>query len=254
MRRKRRRATTTDGPSIARRGGSGPRRATAAVLAALAAVSLSAHGVGAETAGTPSELAEARALVATVLDRYAKADAYRLAFTQESYWSLADSLQTVEGTLFVDRPADLSNRHADSGRIVARGETVRVYVPATAQFFIGRLDSTDVLVDPARLLDQYEPDPRDPLAPPVAALGLPAGSRTVRLIAGPSITEPASLEVSIDPASHEILALTARSRSGDWTTYRIRSSQWHAVPSDDEFHLVRPPGTELITSSPFGVE
>jgi hypothetical protein len=111
-------------------------------------------------------LDQAVRLVQEIVERYERARSCRLEFEQSNYWALADSTGRTNGVLLLERPSRVSVRYGDGGRIVVRGDTVRVYVPSTRQLFIAPMDSSDVVIDPARLLKSYRPDTDRPFLPP----------------------------------------------------------------------------------------
>lgn len=191
---------------------------------------------------------EAAALVSAALQRYGSAATYRLDFEQESYWALADSSTTARGTLTYKRPGRVSVRYDDGGRIVVTSDSLHVYAPTAGQFFASPVDSSDVAIDPARLLRAFTPDGAAPFAP---VDPLSDGSRVVSLVPRSSHGEPARLEVTIDPGDATLSRIMAVSSSGDRTTYWIKSSSFGVSVADSEFVLRRPPGSQLLPGSPF---
>jgi outer membrane lipoprotein-sorting protein len=217
---------------------------------ALAAVlSFSSPASAEEPAGA---VAAAESLIASAVAVYESAGDYEIDFTQESYWALADSTQVTEGTLSVAPPRRMAIRYEDGGRIVVNGESLRVYVPATNQFFATRLDSTDVLFDPVRMLSSYEPDAREPFVRLGSDAGEKAGRRVVRLRPRPPTVEPVRLDVEIDRFTDTVRALAARSSAGDRTRYLVRQTRLGARIPDSAFRLTPPPGAEIVRGTPFG--
>jgi outer membrane lipoprotein-sorting protein len=250
MRRRRTRRTVrrTDGAAGPARPAARIGRIAAGVMLSAAVLLSSGTAIGADH--TPARPVEAAArLIASVASRYASTPSYEIDFTQESYWALADSLQVTTGTLSVVRPGRLAIRYADGGRIVAGGDTLRVYVPATNQFFVARLDSTDVLFDPLGLLSAYAPDDVDPFGPGDAGAG---GRRVVTLRPRPPAVEPARVDVEIDGASGLLRSLTAYSSGGDRTRYALRETRLGADVPDSAFRLILPPGAEIVRGTPYG--
>ncbi len=215
--------------------------ATAALLIA------DAPSVTATSAEASPDVARARELIARVIERYDDARSYRIGFTQDSYWALADSTMSVSGVLLLERPGNISIRYADGGRIVVAQDSLWVYSPATSQFFVAAVDSADVALDPARLLRQFEPDRTAPFA------AEPRGSITT-LILKPStaFSEPVRVEVSIDTNARSVTRIVAFASTGDRTTYTMHASSYDVTVPAGEFVLRRPEGTELITGSPYG--
>jgi outer membrane lipoprotein-sorting protein len=216
----------------------------------MAAAPVSASSAtGAPGAGAPSaRVAEARGVVAAAIKRYESARTYRLDFVQENYWALADSTSVARGTLIYERPARMSLSYEDGSRIVVAGDSMRVYTAQTAQFFVVEVDSSDVAIDPPRLLRAYAPDPISPFA---AGDPRPDGSRMINLRPQASFNEPARIEVTIDPASGTVTRIAAMSSSGDRMTYSIRASRFGLDVSDSEFVLHRPTNATLVKGSPF---
>ena len=207
-------------------------------LAAIAALMLigavAAASEGADAASRASELVE------MAIDRYEAAETYRMEFVQEAYWSLADSTQMTRGAVFVSNPSSVSVRYADGGRIVVHAGSLWVYVPQTNQFFRGPVDSRDVVIDPPHLLRQYAPDPDAPLDE------RGDGTAVVSLRHRRNAQEPNHLAVEIDQRSGLVTAISARTSTGDRTTYRILDTRFGQPVAPDEFTLRRPDGAELI--------
>jgi outer membrane lipoprotein-sorting protein len=244
MMRTRRIATRSD------RAAAGPKGIAAGVLLSAAVLLSSGAAAGADPRAG-SSLEEAERLIASVASRYAAAPSYEIDFTQESYWALADSMQTAAGTLAVVRPRSIAIRYVDGGRIVANGGTLNVYVPQTDQFFIAPLDSTDVLFDPVGLLSAYAPDATDPFGPGDEG---PDGRRIVTLRPRPPAVEPVRVDVEIDGPTGLVRRLTAYSSAGDWTRYALRETRLSADVPDSAFELTPPPGAEVVRGAPAGGE
>lgn len=231
----------------------GPTRwvALAAAAAALAIAGV-APAIGTPRSGSVEaqspRVAEARGVVERALGRYESARTYRIDFTQESYWALADSTTVASGTLFYERPGRMSLTYGDGSRIVVQGDSMRVYTAQTSQFFVVEIDSTDVAIDPPRLLRAYAPDRSVPFA---AGEPLPDGSRVINLKPQQSFGEPTRVEVTIDPVSGEVTRIAAVSSSGDRMTYAIRASSFGVNVPEDEFVLRRPTSATLVKGSPF---
>lgn len=194
-------------------------------------------------------LSDARSLVERAASVFSEADTYRIEFTQENHWALADTVYVMQGTLTLSRPAHLSIRYEDGGRVTADGESLRVYVPQTDQFFITEARKADLLIDPAMLLSEYAPDPDRPFAEQA-----PARSTTVRLIPVGDSVEPVRLHVTFDRTTGDIRVIEAFSTSGDRTLYRIRTLSLGVPITAGEFRLEAPPGAERIAGSPFSAE
>lgn len=236
-----------------RAGRATPTRLLPVVLAAAALVAVAPVTAGAATDVASSDAlstrtAEASAVVASALRRYESSRTYRIDFVQENYWALADTTSVVAGTLTYERPGRLSLAYADGSRIVVADDSMRVYAAPTAQFFAVEVDSSDVAIDPPRLLRAYAPDPARPFA---AGEPLQDGSRVVNLRPQASFGEPERVEVTIDPSTGTVTRIAALSSSGDRTTYSLRASRFGVDVSDDEFILRRPANTTLIKGSPF---
>ena len=197
-------------------------------------------GAPAAASGGPDAASPANELVELAIARYEASETYRMEFVQESYWSLADSTQTTRGTLVVSNPSSISVRYADGGRIVVHAGSLWVYVPQTNQFFRGQVDSRDVVIDPPHLLRQYAPDPDTPLDE------RGDGTAVVVLRHRRNAQEPNRLAVEIDQRSGLVTAISARTSTGDRTTYRILDTRFGQPLAPDEFTLTRPAGAELI--------
>lgn len=247
-RRTRRIVTTTDLAA-------GPARPAVGIAWIAAGVLLSAAVLpssGSAAASEPRSAEVAEELIASVASRYAAARSYRIEFAQESYWALADSLQTTTGTLSVVRPTGVSIRYADGGRIVAVAGTLRVYVPQTNQFFVASLDPSDVLFDPVGVLSAYAPDEEIPFGTPRTSSAGATGRALVRLRPKPPVVEPVRVDVEIDIHSDTIKELTAHSSTGDWTRYSLLETRFDVRPPDSAFRLIPPPDAEIVRGSPYG--
>lgn len=183
-------------------------------------------------------------LIELVAERYESEPTCRITFTQETYWALADTTVSVAGTLLLERPSHLSVSYEDGSAVVSDGDSLWVYAAATGQFFATEVAEEDVVIDPARLLRQYVPAPDDPLTD----AGNPGGSdrKTLHMVPATPTQEPARLEVTVDPKALLVTGIVARSRSGDFTTYRIKDTRF-GVPTDaSDFTLTLPPGAERL--------
>jgi len=250
MRRRARKIATRSERAAAGATASGDRfrRIAATFLLSAAVLSFSGPAVGADP--RPARSVEAaEELIASVVSRYASAPSYEIDFTQESYWALADSTQVTTGTLAVVPPSAVSIRYEDGGRIVANGESLRVYVPATNQFFSVRLDSTDVLFDPIGLLSAYAPDAADPFGAEGAVAEV---RRVVTLRPRPPAVEPVRLDVEIDGDARLVRGLTAYSSAGDRTRYTLLETRLDARVPASAFKLLPPPGAEIVRGTPYG--
>lgn len=193
----------------------------------------------------------ARGLISDVIERYESTDSYRLSFQQETYWALADTTYVSEGVLLLKHPSMLSITYDDGSRIVSNGESLWVYVSQTDQFLATDVDSSDVLMDPPRLLRQYEPDPDGTYPSPTPARpegAPPDADETVALSLRPGRPggEPASLEVHVDRVSGLIRQIVAHARSGDYARYTVRSTELNARTRPSDFVLHRPPGAHRL--------
>lgn len=214
----------------------------------MAACVVAAVFMAAAPASAQDEDAAARAgrLVESAIARYEASAGYELEFVQEAYWALADSTQTTRGTLAVSNPSRVSIRYANGGRIVVDADSLWVYVPDTNQFFRSALDPADVVADPARMLRQYSLDKDAPL------VDRGDGLSVVRLRPREAGREPRILTVDIEAATGLVAAITARTSTGDRTSYRILNTRFDVEFRSDEFRLRRPPGSELIEGGPSG--
>ncbi len=220
----------------------------AAVGTATAAFLMVASSCAAQSTSASPELDEARSLVASVIERYERARSYEIEFTQENYWALADTSYTIDGVLLLERPNRLSVSYDDGGRIVVDDDSLQVYVPATNQFFASSIDSSDIMLDPARLLRQFAPDSGRPFERPEEAGNL----RTLNLRPRKTFIEPARVQVTIDTTTRAVVLLVAHATSGDRTTYRMRTTRYDVPTPDSEFELEVPAGAEQMSGSTFG--
>ena len=220
--------------------------ATARAVAASALVLVLALSIAVTTASAnePSvadlerELDEA---AATYLD----ADSYRLTFSQENYWALADSSFVTRAVLSARPPQALSISYDDGGRIVASGGTLRVFIPQTNQFFVSRIDSTGLTIDPASILRSYRLHPSDPI------ISCDETHLRVHLIPDNRFMDPSRVDVTIDRARHLVVRLSAHASSGDRSTYDIEHTELGRTIPDSEFRLVAPPGASVQSGSPY---
>jgi len=215
------------------------KRRTSLGLAALSIALLAMPLVAGPTAA--SDLTEeAAALAERTALKYEGSESYRVEFSQESYWSLADSLVVSSGVLLADPPSRVSVEYEDGGRIVSRGDSIWVYVPQTNQFFSSPVDSSDVTLDLAALLRRYRPSSDAPFA------DAPAGARTIQLRPSGGLAEPVRLLVTVNEAGGTVTAITAYSTSGDRTTYELLDTRFNVPVPDGAFNARRPPGAELV--------
>jgi outer membrane lipoprotein-sorting protein len=216
-------------------------------LALLLALGCAATGAVAAPAGPAGGGTEASGLLDRVIGRYENASSYVIDFEEDLFWALADTHQVARGELAVERPSLVSVRYDDGGRIVVTAESLRVFVPATNQFFSAPVDSSDVVIDPARLLRQYVPDPSAPV--PSGGSGVPVVVALEPRSSGASLGR---LLVTIDPEGLVVTQIVASSPTGDRTTYRIGRTRFDVAVPPGDFVLRRPPGAELIRGAPAG--
>ncbi len=221
---------------------------TASALCSIPALAYAAEVPHGDTA--PPEFEVVRALVEQVVESYARAESYTIEFVQESYWALADTVTVSSARLVLVKPSSLSVSYDDGGRIVSDGESLRVYVPATEQFFASRIGSAGVVLDPAAILESYEPDPRIPLVERSGEEGVV----TIALRPGERFAEPARIDININTTAWIVVGLTAYSTAGDRSSYVLKSTIFEAPVAADEFVLVRPEGAQLLTGSPYDID
>ncbi len=232
-------------------------RAALTAAATVAAVSvlygLTALASGPDNPPEQSGTAESemtRTIVERVLESYAGAESYTIEFAQESYWALADTVSLSSARLVLVKPALLSVSYDDGGRIVSNGESLRIYVPATGQFFVSRIGSAGVVLDPAAILSNYRPDPRIP----IIARSEEQDTVTIALRPRERFAEPTRIDVTIDTKTWILVALTAHSTAGDRSSYVLKSTIFEAPVAPGEFVLVRPEGAQLLTGSPYDID
>ena len=202
---------------------------------------------------TEAQMAGARELVAEVIERYESEDSYRIAFTQESYWALADTTISSSGVLLLERPTMLSVRYDDGSTITSNGDTLWVYMSQTNQYFVTDIGEDDTVIDPPRVLRSYVPDPEDPFSDETLtriSSGAHASSqvvqRTLRLVPAEGSGEPSRLEVTVDPSRSIVTGMLAHTRSGDSTRYRITKTTFGVETAPSDFVFTIPPGVERI--------
>lgn len=205
---------------------------------------------------TESELAAvtatAEGLIADVIARYESEQSYRISFTQESYWSLADTTISTTGVLILKRPSQLVLRYNDGSIIASSGDTLTVYMSQTNQYFVTPIGEDDTVIDPPRVLRSFVPDPVNPMPWPSVGVdnGDGRGGRTVEstlaLVPADGTGEPSKLEVKIDPSRSIVIGMVARTRSGDHTRYRITETSFGVETSPSDFVITIPPGAERL--------
>jgi len=215
--------------------------------------------VGEEQPPAPSagEMATALGYIERIVEHYESEQSYRISFQQETYWALADTTITSEGVLLLERPSTLSIRYDDGSMIASNGDTLWVYVSQTNQFFVTAVDADDTVIDPPRVLRQYVPNPKGPFLGP--CVGVPDGpssaggesrGKTVRatlsMIPASGTSEPARLDVTVDPSRNLVLEMTAHTRTGDHTRYRISETLFGVETSPSDFAITIPAGAERI--------
>ncbi len=176
---------------------------------------------------------------------YLDQDSYRLTFSQENYWALADSGFVTHAVLSARPPHALSIRYDDGGRIVASGGTLRVFIPQTNQFFVSRIDSTGLTIDPASILRSYRLHPSDPI------ISCDTTHLRVHLVPDNRFMDPSRVDVTIDRTRQLVVRLSARASSGDSSTYIIESTELGAAIPDSEFRLAPPQGASVQSGSPY---
>ena len=234
-------------------------RMTASILSFAALISSAVPASGQEEANDGSaastrESAIASNLVERIAERYESENSYRITFHQQSYWALADTSMYSDGVLLLERPARLSVRYDDGSLVVSDGETLRVYLAQTNQYFTSDIGEGDTVIDPPRVLRQFVPDPHHPYAGPEniadAAGRIRAASAVTRatlfLVAADGAGEPARLEVVIDPSRSLVIGMTAHTRSGDFTRYDITNTQFGVQTTPGDFAFKTPPGAERV--------
>lgn len=190
------------------------------------------------------EMAAATDLIARLISRYEAEDSYRITFSQEAYWALADTAISSEGVLLLERPAMLSVRYTDGSTVISDGDTLWVYMSQTNQYFSAGIGEDDTVIDPPRVLRQYVPDPSDPYGGSLEPSS--GGEATLRLVPAQGAAEPSRLEVTVDTARDLVTGMVARTRSGDRTRYVISETRFGVDTAPGDFVFTRPAGAERI--------
>jgi len=198
---------------------------------------------------TPEWKAESQAraeeLMQLVIDRYEASDSYRILFTQDTFWALADTMLSSSGEMLVQHPLHVSISYDDGSRVASNGESLWVYTSQTNQFFSAAVDSNDVVIDPPRFLRRFEPDPDRPFPTPQVNSALHA-NQVVLSLRSRSGGEPRSMDVHIDERELLVMQIKARSASSDWTRYRISETVFDVPTTPSDFIVTIPPGAERI--------
>ena len=198
---------------------------------------------------TPEWKAESQAraeeLIQRLIDRYEASDSYRILFTQETFWALADTVLTSSGEMLVQHPLHVSISYDDGSRVVSNGESLWVYTSQTNQFFATAVDSNDVVIDPPRFLRRFEPDPDRPFPTPEVESALSANQVALSLRSRDG-GEPRGMDVQIDERELLVTQITARSSSSDWARYRISETVFDVATTPSDFVVTMPPGAERI--------
>ncbi len=223
---------------------SGPLSVVLLVLTLALATALSSSG-SAASVGDPPGIEEVSAEIDATVSTYVGEECYRLHFSQENYWALADTSVVTGAVLTSKRPRSLSIRYDDGGRIVAAGGTLRVFIPQTNQFFISRVDSTSLIIDPASILMSYRLHPDEPVT------AWDARHLSVRLVPEGRFMSPSRVDVTIDRTTHLVIRLSADATSGDSSTYVIEKTELGISVPDSEFRLAPPPGVSIQSGSPY---
>jgi len=219
------------------------------LIAALSTVGLAVTGQNDES--VERETTIARNLIERLIERYESESSYRILFTQESYWALADTSVQSNGVLLLERPSNLSVVYDDGSSIVSNGDTLWVYMAETNQYFATDIGADDTVIDPPRVLRQYVPDPNDPYTGPDQTDGIESAasavtSATLFLVPAEGTGEPARLEVQVDPSRTLVTGMSAHTRSGDTTSYSISDTRFGVETDPTDFTFEAPPGAERI--------
>jgi hypothetical protein len=201
------------------------------------------------------KLTIAENLIDRLVQRYESEHSYRISFRQESYWALADSSIYSNGVLLLERPARLSVKYDDGSTIVADGDSLWVYMAGTNQYISTEIEADDTIIDPPRVLRQYAPDPSDPYEGPDDIADAKGDIRPhasgiteakLHLVARDAASEPARVEVTMDPSRDLVTGMTAHTRSGDFTRYEITGTEFGVRTAPRDFRFVRPRGAERV--------
>jgi outer membrane lipoprotein-sorting protein len=208
-----------------------------------------------DSAGGAPGMTAARNIIDRIVERYESEDSYRITFSQESYWALADTTIVSDGVLLLERPSMLSVRYNDGSTITSDGDTLWVYMSGTNQYFVTDIDADDTVIDPPRVLRQYVPDADCPYSGPVEASADAGGEAspvsavtraTLFLVPSDATGEPSRLEVTVDPSRSLVTGMVARTRSGDFTRYRISETLFGVETSPSDFERAVPAGAERV--------
>lgn len=189
--------------------------------------------------------ARAEELMQRVIDHYEASDSYRILFTQDTFWALADTLLSSSGEMLVQHPFHVSISYDDGSRVASNGESLWVYTEQTNQFFATLVDSNDVVIDPPQFLRRFEPDPDRPFPSPHVESALHADEVVLSLRSRDG-GEPKSMDVHINERELLVMQITARSSSSDWTRYRISETAFDVATTPSDFVVTIPPGAERI--------
>jgi outer membrane lipoprotein-sorting protein len=198
---------------------------------------------------TPEWKAESQAraeeLIQRVIDRYEASDSYRILFTQETFWALADTVLSSSGEMLVQHPLNVSISYDDGSRVASNGESLWVYASQTNQFFATAVDSNDVVIDPPQFLRRFEPDPDRRFPTPQVESALYA-NQVVLSLRPRGGGEPRGMDVHINERELLVTQITARSSSSDWTRYKISETVFDVPTTPSDFVFAIPPGAERI--------
>ncbi len=232
-----------------------PRASLTRLFALLACVLVSVAPVACRAdADTPDDgrraesMELANELVSRLVERYEASNSYLIEFSQETFWSLADTVYASAGKLLVEHPLKVSIRYDDGSVVTSNGESLWVYTSQTNQFFATSVDSNDVVIDPPRLLRQYEPDPTVPFAAR-SPEGRAHGDVVLSLRPRGGAQEPAHMDVHVNERELLVTVITAHSTAGDWTRYRVLSTEFDVPTAPSDFVFLKPEGAQSISGS-----
>ncbi len=189
--------------------------------------------------------ARADELMQRVIDRYEASDSYRIVFTQDTFWALADTMFSSSGEMLVQHPLHVSISYDDGSRVASNGESLWVYTSQTNQFFTAAVDSNDVVIDPPRFLRRFEPDPDRPFPTPQVESARHV-NQVVLSLRSRDGGEPRGMDVHVDERRLLVMQIKARSSSSDWTRYRISETVFDVPTTPSDFVVIIPPGAERI--------
>lgn len=197
-----------------------------------------------QTTATPEDLA------ARVQQHYDGVRDFEAEFSQTYEGGVLRTKTAERGTVAIKRPGRMRWIYVQPERkeFVSDGTRIYSYIPADKQVIVSPVPASDRATTPALFLTGQGNLSRD-FTPSFTELpGAPAGLTGLKLVPRRDDPDYEWMAIGVDPASLQILYLTAADRQGGRSTFTFSAMKENRGLSDKMFEFRIPRGVDVITN------